>query len=109
MTNPTSTHGDDGSTTYQGNLPAGVLARETGAKINPEVRVLQYGYVAHDEASDPSSQVAIAITVGSDSRIQEISANWGGVSNWTLRMTYFDLGSAPALSKPDDVEPLRRP
>ncbi len=109
MTDPTSTPADDGSTIYQGHIPAGALARETGTKGGTEIRVLPYGYVAHDEASNPSSQVAITITVGPDSRIQEIAATWGGASNWTLRLTYFDLGSAPALSKPDNVEPLRRP
>ena len=46
---------DDGSTVYSGTVAAGLIARETGFKEGQPIRVLPFGYVAHDEAADPRS------------------------------------------------------
>ncbi len=70
MTDLTTSAGADGSTIYQGHVPAGDLGRETGTKDGQTLRVLPYGYVAHDQASNPSSMIAVSITVGADETIQ---------------------------------------
>ena len=46
---------DDGSTVYSGTVAAGLIARETGFKEGQSIRVLPFGYVAHDEAADPAA------------------------------------------------------
>jgi hypothetical protein len=96
----------DSSTIYQGHVPAGTLARETGTKEGQTIRVLPYGYVAHDNASEPSSPIAVTITVGSDDTIRAVTATWGGVSSWTYQLTFDDLGSAPELAAPTNARPL---
>jgi hypothetical protein len=106
MTDLTSGAGADGSTIYSGHVPAGDLARETGTKDGQTLRVLPYGFVAHDEAGDPSSMIAVSITVGADETIQEISASWGGSSNWTYSLRFNDLGSASELTAPANARPL---
>ena len=62
---------------------AGELARTTGTKDGQPIRVLPYGYVAHDDAADPSSPIAVTITVGADDAVRSITATWGGASSWT--------------------------
>jgi hypothetical protein len=106
MTDLTTSDGDDGSTIYQGHLPAGDLARETGTKEGQTIRVLPYGYVAHDDASDPSASIAVTITVGGNDTILAITATWGGASTWTYELTFQDLGSAAALVAPADARPF---
>jgi hypothetical protein len=107
MTDLTTSSGDGGSTVYQGHVPAQVLAPETGTKDGAPIRVLPYGYVAHDDASDPSAPITVTITVGADDTIESLVASWGGASSWTYRLTFSQLGSAPALTAPENPRPLR--
>ena len=53
MTGLTTRQLDDGSTVYSGTVAAGLIARETGFKEGESIRVLPFGYVAHDEAAIP--------------------------------------------------------
>jgi hypothetical protein len=106
MSDLTTSAGEDGSIVYEGHVPAGDLARETGTKEGQAIRVLPYGYVAHDDASDPSSPIAVTITVGADDIIRRITATWGGASTWTYVLTFDNLGSAPGLAAPTDARPL---
>jgi hypothetical protein len=106
MTGLTATRSDQGSTIYTGRVAAGVLARETGFKEGAVIRVLPYGFVAHDDAADPASLIPITITVGPGDTIAEIAAEWGGASAWTYRLSFRDLGSTPSPSVPDNVKPL---
>lgn len=108
MTDLSTSAADDGATVYSGTVPAGVLARETGFKEGSAIRVLPYGYVAHDAAADAAAPIAVRITVGADGTIGEIVAEWGGGSAWTYRLTFTGLGSTPPPSVPADVRPLRR-
>ena len=108
MVDLTTNQSDDGSTVYHGMVPAGALARETGHKDGELLRVLPYGYVAHDDASDPATLIDISITVVADGTIGEIHATWGGDASWSYRLTFSDLGSTPAPDKPNNVEPLLR-
>jgi hypothetical protein len=98
----------DGSTVYLGQVPAGALARETGMKEGEMLRVLPYGYVAHDAAADPVSLIDVSITVGVDGTIGEILATWGGGSSWSYRLSFSDLGTTAPLQKPAIVEPCAR-
>ena len=43
----------DGSTVYSGAVAAGLIARETGFKEGEAIRVLPFGYVAHDRGGRP--------------------------------------------------------
>jgi hypothetical protein len=104
MTDLTASPGDNGSVVYSGNVPAEVLAPETGTKEGMPIRVLPYGYVAHDDASNPAAPVEMRITVGADDAIQEIHATWGGASSWSYRLSFSGLGSTPAPTVPDNVE-----
>jgi hypothetical protein len=106
MTGLTTSPGDDGSVVYRGTVPAGVLAPETGTKEGAPIRVLPYGYVAHDDAADPDSPVEVRITVRADDTIGEIHASWGGDSSWSFRLRFSDLGSTPAPTAPDNVRSL---
>ncbi|MBO0825117.1 MAG: hypothetical protein J2P27_14900, partial [Actinobacteria bacterium] len=92
MTGLTTEHQGDGSTIYSGSVPAGQIARETGSKEGQTIRVLPFGYVAHDAAADPASLLHTAVTVGSDGVIRDIAVTWG---TWTYTVTYSDLGSTP--------------
>jgi hypothetical protein len=51
MTGLATTELDDGSTIYSGTVAAGLIARESGFKGGQPIRVLPFGYVAHDEAA----------------------------------------------------------
>jgi hypothetical protein len=106
MTDLITVAGQDGSTVYRGHVAAGELARETGFKEGQAIRVLPYGYVAHDDASDPSSPIAMTITVGADTTIHSIVAAWGGSSTWVYGLTFTELGSASQLTAPADAMPF---
>lgn len=106
MTDLTTSPGNHGSVVYRGTVPAGVLAPETGTKDGVPIRVLPYGYVAHDDASNPGAPVEVRITVGANGAIQEIRATWGGASSWSYRLGFSDLGSTPAPTAPDNVRSL---
>jgi hypothetical protein len=95
---------EDGSTVYTGTVAAGLIARETGFKEGQAIRVLPFGFVAHDEAADPDSPLETAITVGPDDVVREITVTWG---TWTYAVAYSDLGSTPAPIAPAHARPLR--
>jgi hypothetical protein len=108
MTDLTTRQLDDGSTVYAGSVLAGTLARETGVKEGETLRVLPYGYVAHDDASNPQASIDVSIVVGADGKIHEILASWGGESEWTYRLGFSGLGTTPAIEKPSEVRSLKR-
>jgi hypothetical protein len=93
----------NGSTVYQGRIAAGVIARETGSKEGEAIRVLPFGYVAHDEAANASALLDVAVTVGADGVVRQISVSWG---TWDYTVTYGSLGSAPALEAPKNARDL---
>jgi hypothetical protein len=95
----------NGSTVYQGKIAAGVIARETGFKEGEAIRVLPFGYVAHDEAANASALLDVAVTVGADGVVRQISVSWG---TWDYTVTYGRLGSASDLAAPRNAQPLRR-
>ena len=96
---------DEGTTVYRGEVPAGQIARETGFKEGRSIRVLPFGYVAHDEAADPSNLLDTAVTVGADGVVRRIAVTWG---TWTYTVTYSALGSTPEILAPTNAQPLRR-
>ena len=106
MTGLSTSPGDNGSVVYRGTVPAEVLAPETGTKEGVPIRVLPYGYVAHDDASNPAAPIEVRITVGADEAIQEIHATRGGASSWSYLLSFSGLGSTPAPTVPDNVESL---
>jgi hypothetical protein len=103
MTGLTTTHLDDGSTVYRGSVPAGQIARETGFKEGEHLRVLPFGYVAHDEAADPAALLDTAITVGEDGLIRELAVTWG---TWVYTVSYSDLGTTAAVVAPKNAKSL---
>ena len=99
---------DDGSTIYGGNVLAGLIARETGVKEGEAIRVLPFGYVAHDEAADPSARLRAEVTTGPDDVVRGIRVSWGEPSSqWSFSVDYSDLGATPALVAPSKARPLR--
>ena len=104
----TTSQTEDGSTIYHGKVPAGALARETGMKDGEAIRVLPFGNVAHDDATNPDALIDLSISVGADGTIGEIYATWGGQSSWSYRLIYRDLGSTAPLEKPTNVQPCPR-
>jgi hypothetical protein len=69
--------------------------------------VLPFGYVAHDEAADPSSPLETKVTIGPDGVVREIAVAWGGnASRWTYTVSYSGLGSTPALVAPANAKSL---
>jgi hypothetical protein len=109
MTGLTTRQLEDGSTVYSGTVAAGLIARETGFKEGQSIRVLPFGYVAHDEAADPAAPLQAAVTVGTDGIFREIAVTWGaGASRWVYKVTYSGLGTTPAPTAPANAEPLRR-
>ncbi len=104
----TTSQSEDGSTLYHGKVPAGALARESGVKEGETIRVLPYGNVAHDDASNPASLIDVTVSVLADGTIDEIHATWGGASSWSYRLTFSDLGTTAPLEKPANVEPCPR-
>jgi hypothetical protein len=103
VTGLTVTRPGNGSAVYQGKIAAGVIARETGFKDGKAIRVLPFGYVAHDEAANASAMLDVAVTVGADSVVRQISVSWG---TWDYTVTYGSLGSAPALAAPKNARDL---
>jgi hypothetical protein len=99
---------DDGSTVYRGSVAAGLIARETGFKEGQAIRVLPFGYVAHDEATDPNASLNVAVTVGAEGVLREIAVTWGtNGSKWSYTVSYSKLGATPALTAPKNARPLR--
>ena len=109
MTGLTTAQRDDDSTVYSGSVAAGLIARETGFKEGGAIRVLPFGYVAHDEAADPNNRLDAAVTVGPDGLVDEITVSWGqGASTWVYTVAYSGLGETPAPIAPADAKnPLR--
>jgi hypothetical protein len=105
MTGLTTRRPGDGTTVYRGRVPAGQIARETGFKEGQSIRVLPFGYVAHDEAADPGNLLDTAVTVGADGVVRQIAVTWG---TWTYTVTYSALGSTPAILAPANARPLVR-
>jgi hypothetical protein len=98
----------DGSTVYDGKVDAGLIARETGFKEGEAIRVLPFGYVAHDEAADPAAALDATVTVGADGIVRALAVTWGGGdSTWTYVVSYGDLGATPAPEAPAHARPLR--
>jgi hypothetical protein len=95
----------DGSTVYSGTVPAGQIARETGFKEGQSLRVLPFGYVAHDEADNPAAPLDVAVTVGPGGAVSEIAVSWG---TWRYTVAYDRLGATHALAAPKNARPLRR-
>jgi hypothetical protein len=93
----------DGSTVYSGAVAAGLIARETGFKEGESLRVLPFGYVAHDEAADPANPLLTAVTVGPEGVVREIAVIWG---TWTYTVTYSRLGETAAPKAPANARDL---
>jgi hypothetical protein len=104
MTGLTTAEAADGSTVYSGTVRSGLIARETGFKEGQSIRVLPFGYVAHDQAADAAAPLDVAVTVGADGIVREIAVTWG---TWTYTVTYSGLGSTPAPVAPANAKSLR--
>jgi hypothetical protein len=99
---------DDGSNVYSGTVAAGLIARGSGFKEGRAIRVLPFGYVAHDEAANPGAPLKVAVTVGADGIVREIAVTWGtGASAWQYTVTYRGLGATSAPVAPANARPLR--
>jgi hypothetical protein len=103
MSNLSRTERDDGSVIYSGTITAGLLARETGFKEGQHIRVLPFGYIAHDEAADPDSQLQTTVTTGADGVVREIAVRWG---TWRYTVIYGELGTTPAPVAPENTKSL---
>jgi hypothetical protein len=95
----------DGSALYSGTVPARAIARETGFKEGQEIRVLPFGYVAHDEAADPTALLRAEITIGQDGIVRELAVSWG---TWRYTVSYSGLGATPPPVAPADARGLDR-
>ena len=95
---------DDGSSVYRGTVPAGLLARDTGFKDGQAIRVLPFGFVAHDEAADPASRLDVTVSVGADGVLREIAVSWDPA--WKYTVTYSALGTTAALVAPPNARDL---
>lgn len=103
-----TTRRSSGSTVYSGTVAAGLIARETGFKEGQSIRVLPFGYVAHDDAANPEAPLQASVTVGADGIFREIAVTWGsGASQWSFRVSYSGLGTTPPPAAPANAEPLR--
>jgi hypothetical protein len=108
MTGLTTRQLGDGSTVYRGAVAAGLIARESGFKEGRSIRVLPFGFVAHDEAADPAAPLAVALTIGADGIVRELAVIWGAsASPWSYSVTYSGLGATQALVAPTNARPLR--
>jgi hypothetical protein len=94
----------DGSTVYSGTVAAGLIARETGFKEGESLRVLPFGFVAHDEAADPAAPLDTAVTVGADGIVRKIAVSWEPA--WTYTVTYSGLGATSAPTAPKNARPF---
>ena len=96
----------DGSTVYSGAVAAGLIARESGFKEGQSIRVLPFGYVAHDEAANPAAPLHAAVTVSADGIVREITVTWGAsASAWIYTVTYSGLGATRPRSRPRTRNP----
>jgi hypothetical protein len=109
MTGLTTRGLDDGSTVYSGTAAAGLIARETGFKEGQPIRVLPFGYVAHDEAADAAAPLDVAITVGADGIVRQITVTWGtSASAWAYTVAYSGLGTTAVPDAPANAaDPIR--
>jgi hypothetical protein len=99
---------DDGSTVYSGTVAAGLIARETGFKEGRAIRVLPFGYVAHDEAADPAAPLDVAVTVSFAGIVRKFAVSWGTRgSAWRYTVMYSGLGATAAQVAPANAQPLR--
>jgi hypothetical protein len=103
MTGLTTRTLGDGSTVYSGAVEAGLIARESGFKDGQALRVLPFGYVAHDQAANPANRLQTEVTVGPEGVVRELAVSWG---RWTYRVTYSRLGETPAPKAPADARDL---
>jgi hypothetical protein len=94
----------DGSAVYRGTVVAGAIARESGFKEGRPIRLLPFGYVAHDEAANPAAPLGATVTVGADGVVREIAVTWG---TWTYTVTYSRLATTAAMVAPANPRPLR--
>jgi hypothetical protein len=98
---------EGGTTVYTGTVAAALIAREAGFKEGQAIRVLPFGYVAHDEAADPAAPLDVALTVAADGIVRRLAATWGsGASAWTYTVTYRGLGSTRAPVAPANARPF---
>jgi hypothetical protein len=93
----------DGTTVYSGKVASRLVATESGLKDGESLRVLPFGYIANDEASDPNALLDVAVTVGENDVVHEIAVAWGV---WTYTVTYSGLGETAAPKAPENVRPL---
>jgi hypothetical protein len=108
MTDLTTRRLADGSTLYSGIVAAELIARETGFKEGHTIRVLPFGYVAHDQAANPSAPLEAVVTVSADGIVRDITVRWGtGASAWTYTVAYSRLGATPAPVAPANARTLR--
>ena len=107
MTGLTTRRLRDGSTVYSGTVAAGLIARKTGFKEGHAIRVLPFGFVAHDEAADPASPLQVSVTVGADGIFRQITVTWGTSAAWNYTVAYSRLGTTPALVAPKNARPLK--
>lgn len=108
MTRLTTRHLRDGSTVYSGTVAAGLIASQSGFKEEQAIRVLPFGFVAHDEAANPTNPLQASVTVGADGVVRQITVTWGtGASAWNYTVAYSRLGTTPALVAPRNAPPLR--
>jgi hypothetical protein len=105
MTGLATTSLADGSTVYSGSVEARLIARETGFKEGEAIRVLPFGYVAHDEAADPRALLHAEVTVGPEGVVRDIAVSWG---KWEYRVAYSELGTTPAPEAPANARSLLR-
>jgi hypothetical protein len=103
MTGLTTSELGDGSIVYRGRVAAGLIARETGFKEGQALRVLPFGYVAHDQAADPAAPLDVAVTVGPDGVVRDVAVSWG---TWVYRVAYNRLGATPAPVAPKNAPSL---
>jgi hypothetical protein len=104
MTGLTADAGGHGTTVYRGTVAAGLIAREQGFKEGQAIRVLPFGYVAHDEAADPTAPLDAIVTVV-DGVVRELAVSWG---TWTYTVSYRELGSTPPPAAPRNARSLLR-
>jgi hypothetical protein len=101
--------GEGGSTVYSGTVAAGLVARQSAVKGGRPIRVLPFGYVAHDEAADPGAPLRIDLTVGGNGLVRRIAVAWGPAgSRWTYAVDYAGLGALAPIVAPVGAAPLRR-
>ncbi len=93
----------DGSTTSSANGTAAVIVGKTG---------FPYAIRPLGGADSPSTPVNIELTVGKDGIIRQLKASYGAQGSWVYSADYSPLGSAPAVTVPEnaiDVAPPESP